>query len=114
MKRNFILVLLAYALALNGCALFQKNAAPVDKVAQLEATYTGIATTLLELRRGGKIADDRWKVIKEVNEAVDEGFEVLHLMIDSGDTVGLDDVLAGLKASINRLATYKREAQHGQ
>lgn len=108
------LILIAALLGAGGCALLNRQAEPADRVAQAEALYTGTATSLLDLRKAGKISDDRWKVIQEVNEAVDEGFESIHAVLEVDGKADVDDMLAGIRASINRLIAYKREAQHGQ
>lgn len=93
-----------------GCALFSTKSASEDKVAALEQTFASTVTALTQLRHDGKLSDTDWARTKEIAEGIDAAFDALHDDLDAGRKVDVDVVLNGIRASLQRLSTYRSEA----
>jgi hypothetical protein len=96
---------------LTGCAFFNPKATQEDKVAAVEKTFTSTVTALTQLRADGKLSDTEWARSKQIAEGIDAAFDALHDDIDAGKKVDVDTVLKGIRASLDRLNTYKSEAR---
>lgn len=110
MTKRIILIL---PLLLTGCAFFNPKAAQEDKVAAAEKTFASTVAALTQLRHDGKLSDTDWKRIKEISEGIDASFDSLHDDIDAGKKVDVQAVLKGIRASMERLNTYRSEATGG-
>lgn len=102
MKRPALIALfLLMPAVLSGCALFQKQSEPADKVAAIEATFTATVTTLTDLRRQGRVSDANWKAAKEVAEGGEAMLEAVHAEMDAGNKVDADALLKGVRAALD-------------
>jgi hypothetical protein len=99
-------------LAVIGCAFLNPKATQEDKVAAAEKTFASTVTALTQLRSEGKLSDTEWARTKEISEGIDAAFDALHDDLDAGRKVDVNAVLDGIRASLQRLSTYKTEASH--
>lgn len=108
------LLVMVFILASSGCAFLSPKAAPEDKVAAARKVYTMTVTELTRLRANGHVPDATWKAAKEIAEGIDAAFDSLDAELEAGNKVDVDAALRTIRASVDRLATFKTEAERAR